>query len=253
MQRVTFVIFVAFLGISSCVPSREVGKVEYRYIPGGYSYSFELRANGNFSYLFINYTGDIVIKSDVELDVFEGKDGKNYYFLKFGNIRVEGVPSSLVEAFSNISFYMDSRGNKVVDNVILHYLLDLLIPVLPEGGITNESRFRISSFRIENLGVLGEISNNTVISNRGGRGFDVVYETSAKFLELELSDIVVANFVVRGDVKVVNGVLEYNKVSFDSGTMIPLSKIYRSYSFPITQVIGFKGSGMIEVKRKGRL
>ena len=255
-KRVMFIAFVIimFFGVSSCVPPREVSKIEYRYVPGGvYNYSLKLRASGNFSYLFINYTGDIVIKSDVEMNIFEGKKGKNYYFLKFSNIRVEGLPSSFVESFSNLSFYMDSKGNKVVDNVLLHYLLDILIPVLPEGESTNESRFRTSSLKIENLGVLGEVSNSTVVSNRGVRGFDIGYDTSAKLLELEFRDIVVASLVVNGFGKVMDGVLEYNKVGFNSGTMIPLNKIYGNYKFPITQVIGFKGSGVIEIKRKGNI
>jgi len=247
----TMIAFVVFGGIFSCVPPKEVSKVEYRYLPNGvYNYSLEVRASGNFSYLFINYTGDMVIKSDVEMSVFEAEKGKYYYFLRFSNIKVEGIPSSIVEGFSNVSFYMDSKGNKYVDNIFLHYILDILIPILPDEDITNESRFRTSSFNIEGLDVLGEVSNSTVVSNRDFKGFNLGYISSIKILELEYRDIVVGEFLFNGSTKIVGGILEGNNITFTSGTMIPLSKSDKSYLLPITQVVGFKGKGSIEIKRK---
>ncbi len=248
-------IFISLIFVYSCLPPKQEVKYIYNYENGKtYSYYLEINGEGVISYFLLSLSGKIKITSDIHIDTSTYKDRK-LYTVHLSNIEIEssfGKSEEIKSLFSKdliLSFYMDEKGNKeILNNDILYkFLLDLIIPPLPETDTTNEISFKTFNLNIGDVTVRNEIKSLTKVYPETARNFFFENINEITSLELENKDIVLAEIRTSGKGKVKNYVLYENFFNLDSKTMIPI------YKGSLTKVIGFKGKASVKVQMKEKV
>jgi len=239
------VLVLSIFGVFSCVPPREPSEAKYiyNYQVGSYDYSLILEGEGKVSYFLFSFSGQLNIFADINLSVFDDKKGKMYVLtLKDVSFKSSmGIDDEVKRFLSKtnimISFYMTEKGVKypVSGNIVEKFLLDLVIPVLPETGSNNEIVYGNFGLTIGDISVNTEISNLVYVFSTNQKAFFIFTTNSLKSLELKDADIVVADIKGLGKGIVINNILENYELLIDSSTTIPI------YMGSDTRVVGFKG------------
>ncbi|MFN4245521.1 MAG: hypothetical protein ACK4F9_05155, partial [Brevinematia bacterium] len=195
--------------------------------------------------------GKIKITSEISISLSEYKNRK-LYTVNISNIQVD---SSFIEntditsiIYTNITvlFYMDEKGNKEIfeNNLLYKFILDLIIPPLPENNITNEISFKAFNIPIGDTIARNEVTSTIKLKPETYKDFSFEIMNEITSLELENKDITLANIKTLGVGNVKNYMLYEYSFNLDSKTMIPL------YKGSSTRVIGFKGKALVKIRMK---
>ncbi len=251
MKKLIFsVISLTIFFVASCIPPKKEVPLKYDFKDNfKYLYSFEIKGSGNFSYLLLDYSGDFEVKGDLNILTYLDENNEKSYLVYIENVKVS-IPD--IDNFINkeaskfkINFKMTDKGEKIyqVYNPFIQILLDIVIPVLP-SYTDGDYYSRTFSSKIENLDVKTEVKRENTIKVILDDGFVVNSTYSISILELENVDIVVSKVDSKLETKVLDGIIDESIVEFYSKSTIPLRQGY------FTTIIGFKGKGVILVKRK---